>query len=276
MFLWNLCSISNRLSNEIRLFLEYMKPTSAEQAARDLVTQQTREFINQILPDHSTEVFGSQRTGLLLATSDIDIRLFEEGTEWTEGSKLNQAPRYRVRKTLLNALTQLWNQLNTHPDYILVHLRHARYPLISMQHKPSGYDIQIVCSNDTSNSRGVTQGYLREDPDIHAIFAVAKAMFDIRGLTDVYRGGIGSYTLLIMIIAALKFEELKTPTTLEGKFLAFINFYAKIDSYNNCYGVRSEDHAPVWPKMPLEKAIALEADSRKIGDLVSFCLFVCF
>jgi non-canonical poly(A) RNA polymerase PAPD5/7 len=254
----------------MRLFLEYMKPTVAEEAARDRVVSDLRAVIKAVLPDHSTEVFGSQRTGLALATSDIDIRLFEEGTVRTRGTRPNAAPRYEVRKQLEMHLTQLHLRLNLHPDYVLIQRRYARYPLISLQHKDSGFDIQIVCSNDTTHSRELTRGLLKEDPDLHALYVVFKVMFDIRGLTDVYRGGAGSYTLFTMIVAAIenRREFIRQPS-LGAKFMEILDFYIKFNSYKHALAVKTPEFEGIWPKLPFAETQVPRPEARAGNYLVS-------
>src|SRR5579871_5644883 len=187
---------------EINRFWDYIRPTKAEMAARDAVIQQTQMIVQEALPEAKTEIFGSQRTGLVLATSDLDLRIFTEDQEETTDTE--KAPRYKYRKTTFQLLQKLHPVLFTNQDYILCHLRHARYPLISMQHKSSGLDIQIVCANDTSHSRNIMQKYLSKHKDLAALFSLVKTMFDIRGLSDVFRGGIGSYSLFMMVVASLE------------------------------------------------------------------------
>jgi non-canonical poly(A) RNA polymerase PAPD5/7 len=236
-----------------------MKPTEAEEAARDRIIKQIQALIKSILPSYSTEVFGSQRTGLSLATSDIDIRLFEEGAEPVVNTRPDKAPRGKVRRKLDKDLQKLRQHLLIHQDYALVHKRPARYPLLSLQHKESGFDIQVVCNNDTSHTREAILGFLKEDPDLHALFAVVKVIFDIRGLTDVYRGGAGSYTLFIMTVAAIKYRAFpQMESSLGHKFKRFLGFYAKFDQYKSALSVCTCRMEPSWSKLPLVDAQALE------------------
>lgn len=186
---------------EISRFWDYIRPTEAEMAARDAVIRQTQTIIREASPEAKSEIFGSQRTGLILATSDLDLRFFKDLDETTDQKK---APRYKDRKEILKSLRALHSVFDANPDYILCHLRHARYPLISMQHKDSGLDVQIVCANDTGHSRNVMQEYLSKHKDLASLFSVVKIMFDIRGLSDVFRGGVGSYSLFMMVVASLE------------------------------------------------------------------------
>jgi non-canonical poly(A) RNA polymerase PAPD5/7 len=247
-----------------------MKPTAAEQAACDLVTAQIRAVIKHILPRLSTEVFGSQRTGLALSTSDIDIRLFDEDTRWAKGTRPSAVPRDEVRTQLNEYLDSIMAHLLKHPDFVLIQKRHARYPLLTLQHRESGFDIQVVCSNDTSQSRDITQTFLKEEPDLHAIFAVLKVMLDIRGLNDVYRGGAGSYTLFMMIALSFRHrQDYMRGASLGDKFKDILNFYEVFKTYSHALALKTSELESIWPKLPLAKARAKEQQERAKNDIVS-------
>lgn len=242
-----------RLDLEIRRFWDWIRPTHAERAAYNAVLQQTQELIQQAQPDYTSETFGSYRTGLLLASSDLDLRFYDETNPESEQ---NVAPRYSSRKKNLKALHRLRTVFDAHPDYMLCNLRYARYPLISLQHKQSGIDLQIVCSNDTTEQRGFVQKYLDEYPDLAPLFAVLRTTFDIRGLMDVYRGGLGSYSLLMMIVASFKLwgQPLKHDgvgrmrvveerygssenSSIGAKLRHFLPLFAYFDSYENIISI---------------------------------------
>jgi hypothetical protein len=104
-------------------------------------------------------------------------------------------------------MRQLFQHFDRNREYMLCLLRHSRYPLITMVHKESGIDFQVVASNDTSRSRAIIDAYTDENPHLFGLFAIVKAMLDIRGLGDVYRGGLGSYTLFMMVVAAIKVDK---------------------------------------------------------------------
>ncbi|KAF2478017.1 uncharacterized protein BDR25DRAFT_250510 [Lindgomyces ingoldianus] len=186
-----------RLSLEIKNFHEYIQPTRLEALARRQLIQRVRSETEQVLPHLALEVFGSERTGLAFATSDIDLRL-------TDRENLKDSikpPPAEIRRLLLRDLTRLQRHMSK-KGFLLCQLRHARYPLIAMQDRESGLDVQIVLSNDTSLSRSFIQKYTEEYPYLPEVYSVVKAMLDIRGLTDVFRGGFGAYSIFMMIVAA--------------------------------------------------------------------------
>jgi non-canonical poly(A) RNA polymerase PAPD5/7 len=195
---------------ELQAFANWIRPTDAEVAAREAVIDQTTGIVRKIAHHYNVEVFGSSRNGLGLASSDIDLRLYQnwdtvtEQETWMPEDPAILPPKWKTRKDNYGALYGLQHAFQNHPDYILCNIRHARYPLLHMQHKPSGIDVQIVCSNDTSKQRARIAKYLQEQPHLFDLYAVLKTLLDIRGLTDVFRGGLGSYNILIMIVMALE------------------------------------------------------------------------
>jgi non-canonical poly(A) RNA polymerase PAPD5/7 len=197
---------------EIHAFASWIRPTEAEVAARETAIQQTTDIMQTFVKDYKVEVFGSSRNGLGLASSDIDLRLYQDwdqsdanGVEnWMPAQPAILPPRGKVRRGNMRCLSRLQDLFQKHPDYILCNIRHARYPLLHMQHVPSGIDIQIVCANDTSKQRARIAKYLEEEPHLFDIYTVLRTLLDVRGLTDVFRGGLGSYNILVMIVAALK------------------------------------------------------------------------
>jgi len=270
---------------EISRFWDYIRPTEVEMAARDAVIWQTQTIIQEASPKVKTETFGSQRTGLILATSDLDLRIFKE--DQNEISDPEKAPRHKKRKQTTKLLHDLHEAFIANPNYILCHLRHARYPLISMQHKDSGLDVQIVCANDTAHSRNVMQGYLSKHKDLAALFSVVKIMFDIRGLLDVCRGGIGSYSLFMMVVASLelwgkpiywhgrgdpfkvtqKYGSFRN-SSVGAKLLHFLEFYTAFDSTMNAIAVQPPK---VFRKILMDEKVTKLAKYNMEKDPVGIC-----
>ncbi|KAF2027911.1 hypothetical protein EK21DRAFT_102237 [Setomelanomma holmii] len=222
----------DRLAIEIEIFYTYSKPSYYESLARRHVIEQVRKHSRQTLPDHILEVFGSERTGLAMAMSDIDLRLLPQ-SRIEDPEKVKLPPTHEQRMEGMKNLHKLhFNNLARQKAYLLPWLRYARYPLISLQDKQSGLDIQIVLSNDTSLSRETMKRYMDEYPYLHQLYFVVKAMFDIRGLSDVFRGGFGSYSLFMMIVASIKHLPNKRNDA-AGALLHFLKFYKNLDTVKN-------------------------------------------
>jgi non-canonical poly(A) RNA polymerase PAPD5/7 len=257
-------------------FLEYIKPTPAEAAANEEVTRNVRDTLRKYAPHLDTEVFGSQASGLALATSDIDIRIFEE-----KDKDLVEAPRVHSRKTMKAHLVKIKQQLqHKNKDFIMVQMRHARYPLISMMHKKSRLDVQVVANNNTLKSQLLIKEYLDRYPDLYAVFTLVKTMLEIRGLTDVYRGGLGSYSLFMMLVPAL--EKKSAPSSLKGEENAaalmlrwFLKLYTHLNTYKTAvlvqppYSINKHTDDSVFPQ-ELKSQLEERPVRRNLNCMIDF------
>ncbi|KAF2853665.1 hypothetical protein T440DRAFT_443296 [Plenodomus tracheiphilus IPT5] len=219
----------DRLAAEMDKFCAYARPGRYEQIARDHVMEQVRRNVLAPLPQHTLELFGSERTGTALATSDIDFRLIRPN-QISDPTKANLPPSPDQRVKGLRGLQTLYSKLRG--KYVLTFLRYARYPLISLQDRPSGIDIQIVLANDTSESRKIMQRYMDDIPYLVTLFTVVKTIFDIRGLSDVFRGGFGSYSLFMMIVASIQ-QSPNQRNDAAGGLLNFLKFWRDFDTTKN-------------------------------------------
>lgn len=217
---------------EIRRFHKYVFPSAEEIEARRVVAGQVTSVIKTVSSKrfrnvYSSELFGSVTSGTALATSDIDIRLTDKrlaGNHW--------APSNGHRTRMLQVLRTLAGHFRT-KGYRGVKLVHARYPLLSMQHSQSRIKVQIVASNAATPQKQVIKSWIAADPQILPIFAVIKSALELRGLTDVFEGGISSYPLLLLVKASM---QLNPATTLAQHYRNFLNFYSEFDTTKYAIG----------------------------------------
>ena len=73
--------------------------------------------------------------------------------------------------------------------------------------------------------------YALEFPQLRAIHNVIKASLDARGLMDPSTGGLGSYTLTVMIVAFLKKSSHTRSSGLGSILLEFLHFYEKFNTF---------------------------------------------
>jgi non-canonical poly(A) RNA polymerase PAPD5/7 len=143
-------------------------------------------------------------------------------------------PSKAKRNRYLNDLLRLCRQLKQNRDFEHCNILYARYPLIQMRHRVSGTDIQIVLSNDTSLARSTVASYVEQYPYLQELYSVIKTMFDVRGLSDVLRGGFGSYPIFMMIVASLQHSPPERQDA-AGALLNFLRFWHSHDTTN--YGI---------------------------------------
>lgn len=219
-----------RLTLEIQAFHEYIRPSRAESIARKHVIEQVRKHVREVLPEYILEVFGSERTGVAFAVSDIDLRLVPSSVV-SDPAQAKLPPSVEKRAKLRSDLMRLHKRFRNmyRDDYMLPTVRWARYPLLSLQDRASGLDIQVVLANDTSSSREFMHRYMTEYPYLPQLYSVIKATMDVRGLSDVFRGGIGSYSLFMMIVATLKHNP-HPRNDAAGALIHFLRFWSNFQA----------------------------------------------
>ncbi|KAK0910622.1 hypothetical protein LTR02_003757 [Friedmanniomyces endolithicus] len=239
-------SATDILDEEILRFVAWAALKPAEIAARQAVAQQTQDFIKthmgKRIPRLQTELFGSGATGLSVAASDLDIRLDDPDV---------QGPWSRRSRLMGREMRILLDQMVRSQDYIGVSMRWSKYPIITAQHRATGIDIQIVSSPTTTNQAAVVAKYLAELPHLRTLFYMMRTALGMRGLIDVFNGGVGSYGLFNMLVAALKRGERssKLPQTAAGQLLYILDFWVNFPF--ETHGLSIEPTPKLFKKHPL-------------------------
>lgn len=265
---WSRRSISNGkkytmtewLDTEILQFAQWLEMTPAENAARAKLSNTLIDLIQQANPGLQVETFGSQATGLSMPNSDIDLRIadptvynrpYQGDFEDKEAKRVWAAETAQLRKTtMISHLRAIQSLIAKHEDFDKVEINDTAFvPLVKAVHKHTGLKIQIVASKDTSASRAAIKKYLAEYPTLKPLFMVLKTVLHLRNLSDPWYGGVGSYTLFMMCVAALKHSDAQQQEKQEAQqnsnnalyhslkqrslshdFLHTLNFWANIDT----------------------------------------------
>ena len=123
-------SAMDRLDSEINAFAAYISPSTAESAARDAIASRTRRSITKALGRSRrkirTDVFGSEQTGLVLAHSDIDIRVSD--SKWTQE---DSQPKFGAYYSFGKIMKPLADKMMHSPEWICVSFRHSAFPIIT-------------------------------------------------------------------------------------------------------------------------------------------------
>ncbi|KAH0906392.1 hypothetical protein HID58_038219 [Brassica napus] len=204
-----------QLHKEIVDFSEFLLPTLDEKAQRDAAMDSVRSVIQYIWPDCKVEVFGSYKTGLYLPTSDIDVVILESGIT---------NPQLGL-KALSRALSQRGIAKN-----ILV-IAKARVPIIKFVEKKSSisFDLSFDMENGPKAAEFIQDAVVKLPP-LRPLCLILKVFLQQRELNEVYSGGIGSYALLAMLIAFLKYlKDGRSPPehNLGVLLVKFFDFYGR-------------------------------------------------
>ena len=170
-------------------FCRFAEPTAAEAASRAEAVARVRAVVSSIWPGARLEVFGSFATGLYLPTSDIDAVILDSACS---------SPADGLRALAL-ALTR--RGLGTKVALIAK----ARIPIVKFEEAESRFAFDV--SFDVANGPA-SAAWMRDQmaalPPLRPLSLVLKAFLQQRELNEVYTGGVGSYAILVMLIAHLR------------------------------------------------------------------------
>ncbi|KAK9078245.1 hypothetical protein SSX86_002302 [Deinandra increscens subsp. villosa] len=178
-----------QLHKEILDFCDFLSPTAEEQVSRNTAVESVSNVIKYIWPNCKVEVFGSFKTGLFLPTSDVDMVIL--------GSHI-QTPQLGLR-----ALSRALSQRGVAKKIQV--LGKARVPIIKFVEVVSdiSFDISFNMENGPKAAEYV-QDAISKWPPLRPLCLILKVFLQQRGLNEVFSGGIGSYALLVMLIAMLQ------------------------------------------------------------------------
>ncbi|KAF6264754.1 hypothetical protein COO60DRAFT_19013 [Scenedesmus sp. NREL 46B-D3] len=185
-----------RLHNEVVAFCKMLEPTAEEVASRARSMRTVREVVHSIWPQAEVLVFGSYETGLYTPASDTDIVVC--------GAGLND-PTIGL-KALAHALTQ--RQLVRNMQQVLT----ARVPIIKFEMLESGLAFDVAWEQRSGPAgAALVRQMLAGWPVMKPLVLVLKVFLTQRELNEVYAGGLGSYSLIIMVAAFLQLHPSRRP-----------------------------------------------------------------
>ncbi|KAI9797228.1 MAG: hypothetical protein M1835_001584 [Candelina submexicana] len=256
----------HRLHAEILAFHDLMRLDHNEVCARDCLVQSLEAIVDRLRPCTRLEVFGSTVTGISLPTSDIDLQIIDPDIENYSLERGPSSGRRQSLRFLLRQLETFKNVFTEGKQYHRISIRYARVPVLAATHRKSGLDIQVSTINDQLASQEYVKNYLVEFPTIRPLFVVVRRMLEMRGLTDVYAGGLGSYSIFMMIVAFLKLHPpFRTDEFSLGRQLCdFFSFYAEFNVYQLGLSIEPPVKFPKYPvggkpTLNAKEAIALDS-----------------
>ncbi|KAH7685731.1 Polynucleotide adenylyltransferase protein [Dioscorea alata] len=178
-----------QLHKEILDFCDFISPTTDEQDLRTAAVERVSDVVKYIWPHCKVEVFGSFTTGLYLPTSDIDVVILDS--------------KVRTPQMGLYALARALSQRSITKKMQVI--AKARVPIIKFVERKSGIAFDISFDIDSGpKAASFIKDAVNRIPPLRPLCLILKVFLHQRELNEVYSGGIGSYTLLAMLIACLQ------------------------------------------------------------------------
>ncbi|KAK4939561.1 hypothetical protein LTR10_020167 [Elasticomyces elasticus] len=222
-------SAVDRLSAEIRAFGEYSTPSEDEKRAAENALSEIIRAIQLADPNLDIDVIGSRASGFDDPLSDLDLNV----TNPLSPRAMNKLKTpYEILRFLENAFRGKHRKihLGACPVDVLLNVRHAKVPILICQHRRSGLPVQIQSTPRAFDNTEYVKAFHKEFPTLRPLFKVIKQILAMRGLNIGSHGGLTSYPLIIMIVAALKFSEGQIERMDAGKqLLYFLDMYTQVD-----------------------------------------------
>lgn len=211
---WNQIGII-RLHEEMKAFYEAVLPQPKDQLDREEVIKRITTAVKDLWSSARVEVFGSFRTGLYLPSSDIDLVVF---------GCWKIKPLYTLRDELVRR--GVCDEART------TVLDKATVPIIKMTDKTTGIKVDIAFNvTNGLTSAELIQGFLKEFPSLPFLVLVLKQFVYQRDLNEVYTGGIGSYSLILLAVSFLQLQ-----TRAEGRMVN-VNYGVQLLEFFELYGM---------------------------------------
>ncbi|KAM8825965.1 terminal nucleotidyltransferase 4A-like [Synchiropus picturatus] len=220
----------NGLHEEIVDFFNFMSPKPEEEAMRRDVVNRIESVIKDLWPTAQVEIFGSFSTGLYLPTSDIDLVVF---------GKWEHPP--------LQELEQALKRHNMSGPYPIKVLDKATVPIIKLTDHETEVKVDISFNVETAvKAAQFIKSYLKKYPVLPPLIFVLKQFLLQRNLNEVFTGGIGSYSLILMALSFLqlhpRIDTRRSNINLGILLIEFFELYGRHFNYGKT-GIRVDGGA---------------------------------
>lgn len=223
------------LHKEIVQFSEYISPTLEELYMRNEIITRVTNVIKDKFPFADVGVFGSYKTGLFLPTSDIDMVVIGE---W------NSLPLNQLKEALIKE--GISDQEN------IKCLDKATVPIIKILETNTELKVDISFNTINGvNSAELIKKFLVEFPCLRPLVMVLKQFLIQRDYNEVWTGGIGSYSLILMTVSFLqlhpRIDTRSLNVNLGVLLIEFFEFYGRCFNYMKT-AIRIQDGGCYLPK----------------------------
>ena len=219
-----------------------MRLSPREEAASELVISDVNSVARYNDPDMKPlALLGSRSTGLATPISDFDFSFTSPNSlpgGWiippSEDSVSQPQPSNKeVKAKIVKALRKVQRRFLFSSKFCNTELlMYARVPIIRSIHVDTGLQVQIQTMAPYQASREYTMAYLSEYPSLRPLYIILRYGLELRNLTTVFEGGLGSYSIIMMIVTALKHSSGKFASDdLGGQLLHVLGFYGSADLY---------------------------------------------
>ncbi|KAL5606521.1 hypothetical protein BROUX41_002924 [Berkeleyomyces rouxiae] len=259
-------SITERLSQEVRDFNQYIEPKQSEEAVRQDLIDRLKASIkrNYALADCEVCCFGSFMSGLYLPTSDMDLVLVSR--RHFQGGPPQQRSKsfmYKFRAFLVN------NQLSM-PESIQMILN-AKVPIVKYVDRQTNLRVDVSFENLGGVDAIATFKQWREEfPVMPKLVTLIKNFMAIRALNEPVNGGIGGFSICCLVVSMLQLHapiqdrSMSTDEHIGELLMEFFNLYGNNFDYTK---VAIQMNPPAYvPKTHVQSLVYKNTDRLSVID----------
>ena len=210
-------SAIQRLDAEIRAYGEFLKPTPREQLATQQLVEEISSVIWRVLPAGVIISGGTRRWGVAEPLGSMSFSVVSEAQAAAlQDRKSPSHPAVRaVRKHDKEELAQAFS---THPRFsssfrhAVIDYMDSSFDLeagdLGFQDVETELQVKLRCGGPSRGDNQICL-LLEETPQARPLFHILERMLNDRKLLRRSHGGVGRYTLLVMIVAAIRLSKVR-------------------------------------------------------------------
>lgn len=188
------------LQQEILDFYDYVRPRDFEEQVRLLLVQRIQRAIAHGFSQWQVQVFpfGSFASGLYLPTADMDL-VAVSSSFMTRGT-----PQIGTHGKMRKFAACLENANIIKPGSLTV-IAHARVPIIKFVDKDTGLRVDVSFENNSGLTAQKTfEDWKAQYPAMPPIVSLIKQFLVMRGLSEVFNGGLGGYSIICLVVNSIR------------------------------------------------------------------------
>lgn len=184
------------LHKEIADFYEFVRPHGFENEIREDLVRRIDRVMQKTFPGSQLHCFGSFAAGLYLPTADMDlVHLSKHFLASGQGGV--------SKKTLYKVSSVLEKEGVSQPGASEV-VASARVPIVKLIDRKTGLRVDISFENTTGIVANTTfQQWKEMYPAMPVIATLVKQFLAMRGLNEVFTGGLGGFSVICLVVSLL-------------------------------------------------------------------------
>jgi non-canonical poly(A) RNA polymerase PAPD5/7 len=228
-----------RLHKEVLDFYDYCRPRMFEMTVRQALVDKLRRMLYAnppapVFKQCDVKAFGSFMSGLYLPIADMDLVVCSHQV-------LNGGPedqRLKAKRTLwkFRDFLQNYGLCKGLPTVIV----HAKVPLVKYIDKATGLNVDVSFENMSGiNAIPTFLDWKAKYPVMPILVMVIKQFLVMRGYSEPVHGGIGSFTVICLVVSMLQMSPLvqadadMTGLNLGQLLLEFLDLYGNNFNYKD-------------------------------------------